>query len=549
MSDNSAATQPRIVPGAPPPMQLSKSQKKKRKGAGDKKKEESPVQQAIPDTTAAALVEKAPTTSEVKEGAIAPSLVAQPSADEALAEDSFKLSPIIKIIDKRLKATTKKLTRVQTYKEIEPSKLDEGQQRALTTLPALEAVQKELGEVKKAVEVHEAELGHELAEQKKAAEVAERERKAAAVAAAEASLIGNVSEMLAFLRMRTLLSQGAFENRTVQLEQAEGAAVFAVADILTGEDEQQKQTMLNSIVRGEGEYEGVPYVRLFEITKQLLAPAPEPEPVPTGPEAEDLAVEPEVEAVAAVTSAAPIPTTGSFHFMQASELEQPSDSFEKDAHWVDHEDAVPSETDAPVVNGQEDAGKEAPTPTTDWAAEDEGGLPSLNELHSTFGTSGSATPATAGGTGNGTPAYTGAGTPAESAASAPSGRTGTPANGAVPSAPVQDDDGFQQARSGRGGRGRGGFRGEHGGEHGGFRGGRGGFRGDFRGGHRGEHRGDFRGSRGGRGSGFRGRGEGGEFRGRGRGGFDRNERGGGHFERGRGRGGFPPASAPQAQTA
>ena len=111
MSDTSAATQPRIVPGAPPPMQLSKSQKKKRKAAAEKKKDEPPAQQTIPDTTAAALVEKAPAPAEVKEGVVAPALVAQPSVDEALAEDSFKLSPIIKIIDKRLKATTKKLVR------------------------------------------------------------------------------------------------------------------------------------------------------------------------------------------------------------------------------------------------------------------------------------------------------------------------------------------------------------------------------------------------------------------------------------------------------
>ena len=58
--------------------------------------------------------------------------------------------------------------------------------------------------------------------------------------------------------MRTLLPQGAFENLSVQLDQAEGSAVLAVADILTGQDGEQKQTVLNAIVRGEGQYEGVP---------------------------------------------------------------------------------------------------------------------------------------------------------------------------------------------------------------------------------------------------------------------------------------------------
>ncbi|TRM69284.1 hypothetical protein BD626DRAFT_473561 [Schizophyllum amplum] len=543
MSDASTAPQTRFVPGAPPPMQLTKSQKKKRKAAAvaaDKKKDEP---QVIPNTTVAALVEKAPAPAEVQEGAVAPALVAQPTVEEALAEDSFTLSPIMDIINKRLKASTKKLNRIQSYKEMEPSKLNEDQKRSLSTIPALEAVQKELGEVKKAVEVHEAELAHEIAAQKKAAENAEQARKAAAVRAAEASIIASVSNIFSFLRFRALLPQGAFENLSVQLDQAEGSAIFAVADVLTGPDDDQKQTVLNGIIRGDGEFEGVPYVRLLEITKQAFtAPPSEPEA-----EAEPLSVEEaqqEAEPEPTVTAAVPISTSGSFHFMQESELE-PSEPFEENAHWVDRSEAVPpeSEASAPALNGQDI--QEPPTPMSaepiDWAAEDDTGLPSINELHSTFGTPGSVTPATAGGTGTGMPAWTGTGTP-KNGSGTPA--NGTPANDAA-TLPVEDDDGFQQARPGRGGRGRG-----RGGEHGGFRGGdRGGFRGGFRGEHRGEHRGGFRGHAH-RGSGpFRGRGEGGEFRsrgGHGRGGHDR----GGHFERGghpRGRGGFSPA--PQAAPA
>lgn len=43
--------------------------------------------------------------------------------------------------------------RVSTYTAMDPSKLDEDQKRAVSTLPTLETIQKELGEVKKVIEV------------------------------------------------------------------------------------------------------------------------------------------------------------------------------------------------------------------------------------------------------------------------------------------------------------------------------------------------------------------------------------------------------------
>lgn len=44
-------------------------------------------------------------------------------------------------------------TRISTYASTDPEKLNDDQKRTLKTLPTLEAIQKELGEVKKAVEV------------------------------------------------------------------------------------------------------------------------------------------------------------------------------------------------------------------------------------------------------------------------------------------------------------------------------------------------------------------------------------------------------------
>lgn len=138
-----------------------------------------------------------------------------------------------------------------------------------------------------------------------------------------------------------------------------------------------------------------------------------------------------------------------------------------------------------------------------WA-DDEGGLPPIAGLHASFGTPDAAPPA-------------------------PEVHHEQP-NGHVHAQQPEEDDGFQQARSGRArARPRGQY---HGGERGSFRGGdRGGYRGGERGGHRGgEHGGSFRGGRGGRGRPHQdlesgnwrgGDGDRGRGRGRGRGGFDR----------------------------
>jgi hypothetical protein len=104
----------RIVPGAPPPAPLSKSQKKKRKGKKTTESTpESPTGPTISDTPSA-IVEKAPESVATREGSIAPEPAAQPEslATPALEEDlGLKLSPIVELITKRLKATTKKIVR------------------------------------------------------------------------------------------------------------------------------------------------------------------------------------------------------------------------------------------------------------------------------------------------------------------------------------------------------------------------------------------------------------------------------------------------------
>jgi hypothetical protein len=103
----------RIVPGAPPPAPLSKSQKKKRKAK--KPTDSTPESPTLLDLSSAAPpAEKAPESVETREDSIAPEPSTQPEslATPATEEDLLlKHSPIVELVTKRLKATTKKIAR------------------------------------------------------------------------------------------------------------------------------------------------------------------------------------------------------------------------------------------------------------------------------------------------------------------------------------------------------------------------------------------------------------------------------------------------------
>lgn len=177
----------RSVPGAPPPIAASKSQKKKRKSVKVKGPGEPDSPVVVPDTAAASVLDKAPGLSDVKQGVVAPGLVATTSVSasdvpqSALDEEGYKPSPVVDLVHKRLKAIHKKIVsscliykftfrlsivlvahfltqftwqaRISTYASTPAEKLNDDQKRTLKTLPSLEAVQKELEEVKKAIEV------------------------------------------------------------------------------------------------------------------------------------------------------------------------------------------------------------------------------------------------------------------------------------------------------------------------------------------------------------------------------------------------------------
>ncbi|OCH93110.1 hypothetical protein OBBRIDRAFT_790581 [Obba rivulosa] len=521
MSDT-AASALRIVPGAPPPAQASKPVKKKRKATKKSEQEEHVV---VPDATSAALIEKAPDESDVKEGTVAPELVAQPEETQVQTPvDETMFSPIVELLNKRAKALYKKITRIQGYAIEAPEKLNEDQKRLLKTLPSLEAVHKELEDVKKVITAHEAEVARDLALKRIEEARAEAERIQEAVAVAQAAHESRTSELLSFLQLHNALSSGHPVALSLNLSESESVAIHAGTNALLGEDVESKSQVLHGFFSGGGDLHDVPYSRLIEITHLFLNPPPTPAPEEIVNEfvqevTPEVVVEP---AVAVVGIAPPISATNSFRFMTEDELAGENDepNFEDSAEWVERpEDTeVPAEAAALAevevldtvvetnVNGQVVVEETFTVTTTtevpatgngaiNWADEEDGGLPSIAGLHAKFGTSGESTPVPE---------------PVEAPPQpATNGQPAVSTNGPT----RRDDDGFTQMR----GRGRPrGFRGDRGGFRG--RGGdRGGFRGGFRGGDRGGDRGGFRGKPNGewRGGDGEHRGRGGRGRGRG----------------------------------
>lgn len=95
----------RIIPGAPSQVSAQKSQKKKRK-AGKAKSDQDEV--AVPDTPTAALVEQAPGPESVKDGLVAPELLVKNGSSSPVPSSS----QLVETINKRLKATNKKIVSV-----------------------------------------------------------------------------------------------------------------------------------------------------------------------------------------------------------------------------------------------------------------------------------------------------------------------------------------------------------------------------------------------------------------------------------------------------
>ncbi|KAF6763222.1 hypothetical protein DFP72DRAFT_801082 [Ephemerocybe angulata] len=467
---------PRIIPGAPPKEPAAtKSQKRRRKAKSKADAANDDAALSVAEATPAPPTHK---SLEPEENLLAPEPVQTEATSPVVEDEGPLLSPIVELVNKRLKATTKKIGRITSYANTDPEKLNDDQKRTLKTLPTLEAVQKELGEVKKAIETYEADLASGLAAKRLDAEKAEKTRIRNAVESTKTDLISKTSDLLAFLQLSPSL--GAIDGSAFFADDLERSAVSSLTNALLSDDDERKQVTLNGFLLGTGEFDGVSFTRISEIVQSLLNPPRAPTPTQDSP------IDDRQQSVSAPSISGDDvqppnltnpPGTGSFHFMQESELEvevegepaEPSAHFDESesAEWVEEkpvEEAAATAVVGVVANGH------TPVPavpaggsTLDWSAENQDGdLPPIESL----GPSGSATPA-------------------EQEAPV----VVEQANGL---SPVEGEEGFaprEGHRGGRGGRGRHYHRGGRGGpfrggERGGFRGGE---RGGYRGGERGEH--------------------------------------------------------------
>ncbi|KAH9045101.1 hypothetical protein EDB84DRAFT_1674410 [Lactarius hengduanensis] len=513
----------RYVPGAPPLPLPSKSSKKKRKTGKGGTSEDSPALSsiAIPDSASPALAEKLPDTSDTKDGPVPETLPADPRVTNGSPSgqhvlDETKHSPIVDLIQKRIKTATKKITRIQSYATLDPEKLNDDQRKALKSLSSLEAVVKELEEVKKAVESSEADKAATEARDLAEREKSEAERLFVETAEAESQAFDKVSRLLHFLRLHASLSSRHPSVSPLGLGDSEIPVVLAAAERLLGEESEVRRLLIRGLLSGEGEFQGISHSRFLDLAHAFVNPPAEPDSAaPEDPEPEPEVHEPSEEQpdVPVADLGGQTSTPAGFHFMQESELD--STGLEESQEWVDVPqnqvpeveittttvettggDEVTVEQTVTVVHQSEDVPLSS-SGNFDWAEDEEGGLPSIAGLQAKFGTT-SETPS-----------------PAD-------GPQTIPDTNLAENSPVEDD-GFTQARGGRG-RSRG--------DRVPSRGGRGGDRGGYRGGDRGGFRGGFRGERGSRG------GERGGFRGRGNGEWRGDERGRGGRGRGRARGGF-----------
>ncbi|KIP06605.1 hypothetical protein PHLGIDRAFT_451136 [Phlebiopsis gigantea 11061_1 CR5-6] len=557
MSASSQTPTIRIVPGAPPPAPASKSAKKKRKAGANKASDQVDEHVVVPDAHTAALIDHAPSEGDVREGSVVPELVARTDSAAPVSPGGAgepKVSPLVDMLQKRLKATGKKITRIQSYSTTPLEKLNEDQLRSLKTLPVLEGIHKELEEVKKAVEVHEAEVSQDIARIKLEAARDEEQRVQDSLASAANIHLRKTADLLSFITLHSALSTGNPAAAALALGDRETSAVFSAVETLLGADAERKDEVANGFLSGEGTFQDIPYSRFSDITYQFLNPSPPTPPTVEPALVEFLTGEAPEETLDIPVGGLPLsaaPAASSFQFVQDDELEveeeEEEEPVEIEVTETVTEVAVNGHIviqDTVTITTTTEAAAETPSAETglNWADEHDGDLPSIASLHDKFGSSAT-------------------GTPAVAHESLP--ETQTLPNG---EAPVEEDS-FHSTPRGRG-RGRGGFRGDRersgyrgfrggrggdrggrgfrGGEHGGFRGGergpsRGGERGSFRGGEHGSFRGGEHGSiRGGERGGFRGGERGGYRRGSGehwRGGDGHERQEGEHRGRGRGRGG------------
>lgn len=110
------ATAARPVPGAPPVAQFTKNQKRRRKakGPGEQSNVDTPLVDSVAHSTAVS--ERGGDVNGTREDTPAPDAgthAESESTPQPEQDPPVKLSPIVELIQKRLKATTKKIVSIR----------------------------------------------------------------------------------------------------------------------------------------------------------------------------------------------------------------------------------------------------------------------------------------------------------------------------------------------------------------------------------------------------------------------------------------------------
>ncbi|KAI0686374.1 hypothetical protein BC835DRAFT_1420472 [Cytidiella melzeri] len=367
-----------FVPGAPPPAAVAKSQKKKKSKSAKKTSEHGEEHVDVPDTQAAALINHAPSEGEIKDGSVAPELIVRSTSTRPVSpaanEKELRPSALVDMLNKR--------TRIQSYSTTPIERLNDDQVRSLKVLPVLEGVVKELEEVKKAVEVHEAEIAQEVAAIRAEAERAEEERVQDAVASAISLHRLKTADLLSIVSLQGALTSGDSVALAMGLSEGEAYAVFSAVESLLVMILRRKLRSL------EASSPAKETTRVSHITQLFTNPPPSVEPA---------SVEPQVVV----------------EFIIPEEPAQ--EDVEDELEGEDQEDQEPSDDDVEIIqnvtevtaNGHSFVQETVTITTTqevsaandnvgiNWADEEDQGLPPISSLHDRFGSSSTGTPAPA----------------------------------------------------------------------------------------------------------------------------------------------------------
>ncbi|KAF9792582.1 hypothetical protein BJ322DRAFT_57937 [Thelephora terrestris] len=364
----------RIIPGAPPPqISASKSSHKK------KKKPAATATAAVDDSSAAPSPLTATQNLEVVTNGV--SNQGTPPAPSTPAVESSplqKLTPIAELISKRLKATQKKVKRIKEYSASEVE-LNSDQLRSIASLPNLEAIVKELEEVKKAIEVHEAELLKEESARKAVVDEALKAAAEKAIVEAKATSEATARLLLTFTRLPEHIRNSYPLVLDPEVSETESLVIDSAVETLKGEESQSKEEIVSGFFSGEGELQGVAYSRLIEIAQAAKHPLQHPSEQDV---AEGVVHDPTSEAD---TASGPAPN---LLFVHESELDNAIGETPAVEDVAPAEEVVPEEETPQEMLQERPA--EVPEPTQpsgpiDWSAEEEHDLPPISGLQESFG--------------------------------------------------------------------------------------------------------------------------------------------------------------------